>query len=183
MQAMMERTGDRSDPQPRPRDALDLLEQFGTTVALRPDQEIHSEGGRAEFCYRIVAGCVRMVKLMEDGRRQIGEFLMAGDLLGFNVLDSYDFAAETVTDVVVRRYPRRTVDALAGSNLALAGQLRDVASVNLRAAHGRLVLLGRKTATERIASFLLEMSRRLTNARPHVLELPMGVPTSPTTSG
>ena len=174
MQAMMERTGHRSDPQPRPRDALDLLEQFGTTVALRHDQEIHGEGGRAEFCYRIIAGCVRTVKLMEDGRRQIGEFLMAGDLLGFNVLDSYDFSAEAVTDVVLRRYPRRMVDALAGTNLRLAQQLREMASVNLRAAYTRLLLLGRKTAAERIASFLLELSRRLPHARPHVLELPMG---------
>lgn len=174
MQAIMERTGNLSHPQPRPRDALDLLEQFGTTMTLERDREIHGEGSRAEFCYRIIAGCVRMAKLMEDGRRQIGEFLMAGDLLGFNELDCYDFSAETVTDVVLRRYPRRMVDALAGTNLALARQLRDIGSVNLRAAYARMVLLGRKTASERIASFLLEMSNRLPNSRPDVLELPMG---------
>jgi CRP-like cAMP-binding protein len=170
----MERTGDQNDLQPRPRDALDLLEQFGTTVMLRHDREIQAEGSRAEFCYRIISGCVRMVKLMEDGRRQIGEFLMAGDLLGFDVLDCYDFSAETVTDVVLRRYPRRMVDALAGTNLALARQLRDIGSVTLRAAYARMVLLGRKTASERIASFLMEMSRRLPNSRPEVLDLPMG---------
>lgn len=93
MQAIMERTGNLNSPQPRPRDALALFEQFGTTVTLQRDREIQAEGSRAEFCYRIIAGCVRMVKLMEDGRRQIGEFLMAGDLLGFDVLDCYDFSA------------------------------------------------------------------------------------------
>jgi CRP-like cAMP-binding protein len=170
----MERTGDLGDPHPRPRDALDLLEQFGITQALQHDREIHGEGNSAEFCYRIISGCVRMVKLMEDGRRQIGEFLMAGDLLGFNVLDCYDFSAETVTDVVLRRYPRRMVDAVAGTNLTLARQLRDMISVNLRTAHARLVLLGRKTASERIATFLLEMAQRLPYSRPHVLKLPMG---------
>ena len=115
----------------------------------------------ADYCYRILSGCVRMVKLMEDGRRQIGEFLMAGDLLGFDTLATYDFAAEAVTDVVLRRYPRRMVDALAESNLALARRLRDMTSVSLRQAHGRMVLLGRKTASERIATFLLEMAERL----------------------
>ena len=101
---------------PAPRDALDLLEQFGTTVTVQRDQEIHGQGEQASSCYRILSGCVRMVKLMEDGRRQIGEFLMAGDLLGFDALDTHDFAAEAVTDVVLRRYPRRMVDALAESN-------------------------------------------------------------------
>jgi CRP-like cAMP-binding protein len=170
----MERTGHLTSPQPRPRDALGLLEQFGTTVTLRHDREIHGEGSEAEFCYRIITGCVRMVKLMEDGRRQIGEFLMAGDLLGFTALDCHDFSAETVTDVVLRRYPRRMVEALAGTNLALARELRDIGSVNLRAVYTRLVLLGRKTASERVASFLLEMSSRLPGSRQHVLELPMG---------
>ena len=64
--------------QPAPRDALDLLEQFGTTVSVQHDQEIHGQGEQASSCYRILSGCVRTVKLMEDGRRQIGEFLMAG---------------------------------------------------------------------------------------------------------
>ena len=69
---------------------------------------------------------MRTVKLMEDGRRQIGEFLMAGDLLGFDALGIYDFAAEAVSDVVLRRYPRRMVEALAESNVALTRRLRDM---------------------------------------------------------
>jgi CRP/FNR family nitrogen fixation transcriptional regulator len=162
---------------PAPRDALDLLEQFGTTIAVQRDREIHGQGEEASFCFQILSGCVRMVKLMEDGRRQIGEFLMPGDLLGFDALDTHDFAAEGVTDVVLRRYPRRMVDALAESNAALARRLRNLTSVSLRMAHTRLLLLGRKTASERIATFLLEMAERLpmgaTRVRAGVLDLPM----------
>jgi CRP-like cAMP-binding protein len=157
-----------------PRNALDLLEQFGTTVSVRRDRQVHGQGDEADCCYRILSGCVRMVKLMEDGRRQIGEFLMAGDLLGFDALETYDFAAEAVSDVVLRRYPRRMVDALAESNMALTRRLRDEASISLRLAHTRLVLLGRKTASERIASFLLEMAERLPAEHANVLDLPMG---------
>jgi CRP-like cAMP-binding protein len=159
--------------QPTPRDALDLLEQFGNTVSVQREQEIHGQGEQASSCYRILSGCVRMVKLMEDGRRQIGEFLMAGDLLGFDALDTHDFAAEAVSHVVLRRYPRRMVDALAESNVGLARRLRDLTSVSLRTAHTRLLLLGRKTASERIATFLLEMAERLPQGRAHLLDLPM----------
>ena len=160
--------------QPAPRDALALLEQFGTTVSVHSDRQIHGQGDKADCCYRILSGCVRTVKLMEDGRRQIGEFLMAGDLLDFDALGTYDFAAEAVSDVVLRRYPRRMVDALAESNVALTRRLRDMTSISLRMAHARVVLLGRKTASERIASFLLEMAERLPEGRPNVLDLPMG---------
>jgi CRP/FNR family nitrogen fixation transcriptional regulator len=159
---------------PVPRDALDLLEQFGTTVSVQHDREIHGQGVRAECCYRILSGCVRMVTLLEDGRRQIGEFLMAGDLPGFDTLGTYDFAAEAVSDVVLRRYPRRMVDALAESNVSLTRRLRDMTLMSLRLANSRLMLLGRKTASERIASFLLEMAERLPEVHPNVLDLPMG---------
>ena len=185
MQATMQRTEQRSGDtavrrtippmlQPAPHDALALLEQFGTTVAVHSDRQIHGQGDKADCCYRILSGCVRTVKLMEDGRRQIGEFLMAGDLLGFDTLASYDFAAEAVSDVVLRRYPRRMVDGLAESNVTLTGRLRDLTSISLRLAHARMILLGRKTASERIASFLLEMAERLPEVRPDVLDLPMG---------
>lgn len=160
--------------QPAPRDALALLEQFGATVSVRRDGQIHGQGDQADYCYRILTGCARTVKLMEDGRRQIGEFLMAGDLLGFDALGTYDFACEAVSDVMLRRYPRRMVDALAENNVALTRRLRDMTSISLRMAHTRLVLLGRKTASERIATFLLEMAERLPETRPHVLDLPMG---------
>lgn len=158
---------------PAAPDALNLLEQFGSAVSVQRDREIYAQGDHANSCYRIVRGCVRVVKLMEDGRRHIGEFLMAGDLLGFDALDTFDFAAEAVTDVVLRRYRRRAVDSLAESNLALARRLRQAGAVSLRGAQARLVLLGRKTASERIASFLVEMVERLPQVRPGVLHLPM----------
>jgi CRP/FNR family transcriptional regulator, nitrogen fixation regulation protein len=155
------------------RDPLDLLEQFGVTISVPRDREIHGQGDQAAWCYRVISGCVRVVNLMEDGRRQISEFLMPGDTLGFDAFETYDFAAEAVSNVVLRRYPRRMVDALVERNIALAGRIRDVISTSLRMAHAQLVLLGRKTASERIATFLLEMVERLPQARANVLDLPM----------
>ncbi|MBV9250870.1 MAG: helix-turn-helix domain-containing protein [Acetobacteraceae bacterium] len=154
-------------------DAIDLLEQFGITVKVERGHEIHAQGHCAEHCWRIVSGCVRTVKLLEDGRRAVGEFLFAGDYFGQDDVETYDLAAEAVTDVVLRRYPRRMVEALADSHAVLARRLRGIALSNLRAAHERAAMLGRKTASERLASFLLEMDRRCRERSGSFLELPM----------
>jgi CRP-like cAMP-binding protein len=163
----------RAVTQPGPRDALVLLEQFGTTISVEHDRQIYSQGDEADRCYKILRGCVRMVNLTEDGRRQIDQFLMAGDLLGFDDLGRHDFGAEAVTDVVLRRYPRRAVDKLAEGNIALTRRLRDLTAISLRMAHARLIQLASTSAPERVAAFLLDMAERLPWSRPTVLDLPM----------
>ena len=165
-------TATPSAAQPAPRDALVLLEQFGTTILVKRDRQIHGQGEQADYCYKILRGCVRTVNFTEDGRRQVGEFLVPGDFLGFDTLDTYDFGAEALCDVVLRRYPRQTMDKLADSNIVLTRRLRDMISISLRMAHARM-LLGRKTASERIATFLIEMEERLPTSHSHVLDLPM----------
>ncbi len=166
-------SGTLPSARPRAPDALDLLEQFGSTIHLHREAEIHAEGDEAQFCYRVVSGCVRTVKLLEDGRRQVGAFFLPGDHFGLDDLDTFDFGAEAVTDVTLRRYPRRMVEALAESHLGLTRRLREFALTNLRVARAQLLMLGRKTATERIASFLLDMDARNGSARRSILELPM----------
>jgi CRP/FNR family nitrogen fixation transcriptional regulator len=153
-------TGFRVIPGGKAADPLGLLAGYGMTITLPRDRELHAQGDRANFCYRIVVGCVRTIKLMEDGRRQIGGFLLAGDCLGFDALDTHDFAAQAVTDVVLRRYRRRETEALMERHASLARVLREMAARELRAAYDRILLLGRKTASERIATFLLEMAAR-----------------------
>jgi len=159
--------------QSSPPDALDLLEQFGSTVTVERDREIYGQDDPAQYCWRILSGCVRTVKLLEDGRRQVGEFLFVGDIFGLDDLAIHDFAAEAVTEVKLRRYPRRMVEALAESHASLAHWLRTLTLNNLHAAHERLMLLGRKTAMEKLASFLLEMDRRSTTPGRAMLDLPM----------
>jgi CRP-like cAMP-binding protein len=110
---------------------------------------------------------------MEDGRRQIDQFLMAGEWLGFDALETHDFGAEAVTGVVLRRFPRRAVDKLAESNIGLTRRLRDMTAISLRMAHARLKQLDRTSASERVATFLLDMTERLPGSRRTVLDLPM----------
>lgn len=145
---------------PAQEGSLDLLEQFGTRKVVRRGHEFSAAGDPARFCYRIVSGCVRTVGLDEDGRRQIAEFLLPGDLFGFDSLDVHHLSAEALTDTVVVCYPRCAVDALAEQHGGLARRLRDLIRRNLRRAHEKMFLLGRKSAGERVAAFLLEMAER-----------------------
>ena len=75
--------------------------------------------------------------------------------------------------MVLRRFPRRTVDKLADGNIALTRRLRDMTAISLRMAHTRLIQLGRTSAPERVARFLLDMTERLSGSHPTVLDLPM----------
>ena len=152
---------------------LDLLEQFGSTVTVQRTGEIYGQGKPTEFCWRILSGCVRTVKLMEDGSRQIGEFPWPGDLFGMDDLGSHEFGADAVTDTTLCRYPRAMVEALAKSHIALALWLRSVAVANLRRAHQQMIMLGRRTAMEKIASFVLEMECRSTAAGHRLVDVPM----------
>jgi CRP/FNR family transcriptional regulator, nitrogen fixation regulation protein len=157
-------------------DALDLLEQFGSADSVQRGCEIYGQGEPAEFCWKILAGCVRIMKIMEDGRRQVSEFLWPGDFLGLDDLDVHDFNAEAVTNVVLRRYPRRMVDALAQSHIALSVRLRAMTAAKLRRAHERMILLGCKSATEKVTYFLLETDRRSDSTGSRLLDLPQPAP-------
>jgi CRP/FNR family nitrogen fixation transcriptional regulator len=154
--------------------ALKPLEPFASTVRAERDEEIFSQGEAAGSCYLVVSGCVRTVRLLEDGRRQIGEFLLAGDLFGWEALDEHDFAAEVVTPVTLRRYPRGSLEALADRDRDCARWLRELSARRLLAGRDHMLLLGRKTASERIASFLLQMARRMASGGRALIELPMG---------
>jgi len=150
---------------------IGALAGIGMTVSLPRERELYGEGDPAEYCYQVVSGCLRTVKLMEDGRRQVAAFLLPGDWLGFDDIELHDFSAQAVTDAVLKRYRRRHVEALADRQPGLARALRALAAVSLRAAYDRLLLLGRKTASERIATFLFEMAARQRHAQ--VVALPM----------
>jgi len=68
-------------------DALDILEQFACTIKIGRTHEIYRHDDPTEFCWKILSGCVRKVRALEDGRRQIREFRWPGDLIGLDDLE------------------------------------------------------------------------------------------------
>jgi CRP-like cAMP-binding protein len=144
---------------------------LGTRFNYGRDEEIYGEAEQAEFAYRVISGAVRTHKLLSDGRRQIGAFHFAGDLFGFEAGETHRFTAEAVTDAVALVFRRRTIEDLAAHDLDVARWLWALTARNLDHAHEHMILLGRKTATEKVAAFLLEMDKCMQPSGP--IRLPM----------
>ena len=155
--------------------AIDPLARFGTVVTLEPGQTLFSEGDEAIYYYKVVSGAIRSYSLMPDGRRQIADFFVSGDFFGLTDHALQSFAAEAITATNLLRYRRHNVDEQAVAQPALARYLLDIACANLHAARHQLVLLGRKTAEERIASFLLSLFERIGRVEEEddIIDLPM----------
>ena len=153
---------------------LDLsiaLEKIGSRRRFARDEEIYAEGDASDGWYKVITGTVRTTKLLADGRRHIAEFHGAGECFGLDTAPERLCAAEAVGDVVVIRYPRRATNRLIDDNPRLARHLCDLTLGELAHAHTRMLLLGRMTAPERVASFLLEMDDRQDGKR--MIEVPM----------
>ena len=137
----------------------------------RKDEEIYGEDEPAEYVYQVMSGAVRTYKLLSDGRRQIGAFHLPGDVFGLETGAAHRLAAEAITDTTVRLVKRRSLEQAAAVDVQVARKLWTMTAGDLRHAEDHMLLLGRKTAMERVATFLLEMDRRLTVAG--MLALPM----------
>lgn len=141
-------------------DALVSLEEIGTRLSCGRNQEIYIEGDATDDWYRVVSGTVRICKLLADGRRHIAEFCFSGDCFGLDSTPARVFSAEAVTDAIVLRLPRKTTEQLIEQTPAVARLLRKTMLRDLANAHSRMLLLGRMTASERVAAFLIELADR-----------------------
>jgi CRP/FNR family transcriptional regulator, nitrogen fixation regulation protein len=142
-----------------------------TEFSYGKDEEIYGEDEPAEYVYQVVQGSVRTYKLLSDGRRQIGAFHLPGDVFGLESGSNHRLAAEAIVDTTVRLVKRRSLDQAAGTDVNVARKLWTMTASDLRHAEDHMLLLGRKSAMERVASFLLEMDRRLASAG--MMALPM----------
>jgi CRP/FNR family nitrogen fixation transcriptional regulator len=134
--------------------------------------EIFGESEPAEYVYQVRTGAVRSYKLLSDGRRQIGAFHLPGDIFGLENGDVHRFTAEAVVTTTVRLIKRQSLETVAESDAVVSRNLLGMTTLNLMHAEDHMLLLGRKTALEKVAAFLLEMDKRL--AATGILMLPMG---------
>jgi CRP/FNR family nitrogen fixation transcriptional regulator len=132
----------------------------GVQFCYRPDEEIYGEAEPAEFVYKLVSGAVRSYKLLPDGRRQIAAFHLEGDIFGIESSGAHQLTAEAVVDTKAILLRRSALETLAGRDVQIAYRLWTAATESLRCAEARMLLMGRKTALERVASFLIELDDR-----------------------
>jgi CRP/FNR family transcriptional regulator, nitrogen fixation regulation protein len=152
-------------------DELVALEQLGSRRGFARDEEIYAEGAPADCWFKVISGTVRICKLLADGRRHIAEFFYAGDCFGLDGTAERAFAAEAIGDVIVMRFDRTATERLVDKRPELARRMCNMTLRNLAHAQTRLLLLGRMTAPERVASFLIELAERRDVKR--MLDVPM----------
>ena len=146
------------------------MDLMGALMPYGRNAEIYGETDPADYLYKVVSGAVRIYKILSDGRRQIGGFYLPGDVFGLESGDEHTLAAEAVTDAKVLIVKRSAVSALAARDATVASELYALTARELRRAQDRILLLV-KSAQERVASFLLEMTERA--AAGNTIDLPM----------
>ena len=139
---------------------IERLRAIIATAHFDASQTIIGEGEPADNLFNVVSGTVRLHKLLPDGRRQITGFLLPGDFLGIALNDSYAYTAEAVDLVHLCRFPRRRLEGLLREMPSLEHSLLGRASAEIILAQDQMLLLGRKTARERVASFLVMLAAR-----------------------
>ena len=163
-------------PRPNTLGALGMASVSNPKVSLneftyKKGTEIYGEKEPADYVYQVKSGAVRSYKLLSDGRRQIGAFHLADDIFGLENGSEHRFTAEAIVDTTVRMIKRRSLELMAESDVIVARNLLCMTTNNLQHAEDHMLLLGRKTSLERVATFLTEMDKRLTAAG--VMALPM----------
>lgn len=153
------------------------LAQFkglGWTLKLSAGQALFHEGDPAARVFTLTRGTLKLYKLLPDGRRHVTGFMRAGDFLGISVDDEHAFTAVALEDAQLCWFPRNRFDNFVEDHPSLERELYRMAAHELAAAQRQMLLLGRKTAIERLATFLLSIAKRVDSTdEPKVISLPM----------
>ena len=136
------------------------LSMIAEVTEVAAGQGFIDEGEPADCFFNITAGTAKLFKLLPDGRRQITGFVGPGQFLGLAVSDTYAFSAEAIGCVRYCRFPRDKLRALLDDFPLMQKRLLEFASNELVVAQEQILLLGRKTARERLAFFLLAQMRQ-----------------------
>ena len=127
---------------------------------MRAHEALFCEGDDAEFLYEVVEGVMCNYRILMDGRRQIISFAYPGDLIGLGQAESYRYSCEAVCGAKVRSISKGALMRDAQGHADLGHRLFEIATAELANMQEHQLLLGRKSAIEKLASFLLVLAHR-----------------------
>lgn len=151
---------------------FEILEAIKYYRSYPAGQTIMWGGDRMEFVASIVSGTATIERLTEDGRKQTVGLLLPSDFIGRPGRDNAVYDVTAVTDVTLCCFRRRQFEKLVSDTPHIAQRMLEMALDELDAARDWMFLLGRKTAKEKIASFLLLVHKR--TEAPGVFEIENG---------
>ena len=151
---------------------LEGLVGIGVTIEAAAGQTIVLEGDPCSHCFRVLTGAVRLHKGTADGRRQLIDFLVAGECFGL-IGSRHSYGVEAITQSTLVKVPRSILAAAVRERPAIAECLIERAAAELAHAHEQMLLLGRKNAQEKVASLLVDLARRLGADQTTAFRLPI----------
>lgn len=141
-------------------DELETLEQLKYYRSFQAGQTVIWSGDRMDFVASVVSGIATLTQTLEDGRRQMVGLLLPSDFVGRpgRAMATYDVTA--TTDLVMCCFRRKPFEDMQVRTPHVAQRLLEMTLDELDAAREWMLLLGRKTAREKIASLLAIVARR-----------------------
>lgn len=149
---------------------FDCADIGGIAMPFAQNEEVFGQGEAADYVYKVLKGAVREFRILADGRRQILAFHFPGELFAVSSGGQHESSAEALCDSEVLMVKRSVMLAGAARDVGLARELWHITALALERSQDHALLLI-KSAKERVASFLLEMSGRLSKAG--AVDLPM----------
>lgn len=161
-------------------DELERLEAVKYYKTYDAGQTIIWAGDRLEFVASVVKGVATLSQTMEDGRKQMVGLLLPSDFIGRPGREVASFDVVAVTDITICCFRRKPFEELLVSTPHVSQRLLEMALDELDAAREWMLLLGRKTAREKIASLISIIARRderakeaLSKGKPLTVALPL----------
>lgn len=136
------------------------LHRLSQPLAFTAREMLFEQGEPATSVFNITSGSARLYKLLPDGRRQIVGFALPGDFLGLSMADRNAFSADALTPLAACRFQRRGFSNFIDTKPHLLRRLHGMVSHELSLAQDQMVVLGRRTAEEKVASFLIGLRKR-----------------------
>jgi CRP/FNR family transcriptional regulator len=151
---------------------LHQMEHLSRRLHFSPNEAVFSQEELAASVYHLLEGVMRLYKLLPDGRRQIVGFALPGDFLE-TAGDRYGFSADAVGQVVVCRFSRSSFARFVEQRPKVLLRLNAVVASELGQAREQMVSLGRRSAAEKVASFLIGWRGRLARLAPAPTSVPL----------
>ncbi len=140
---------------------LGALADIGRRRMIPKGQVVVWEGDKASICANLVSGVLKLSSGTDDGREQIVGLLFPGDFVGELFVDEAQVTVTALSDADLCFYSRDRFEQVLDRHAALERLLLKRTMDSLNEARARLLVLGRRTAEEKVAGFLIEMSDRL----------------------
>lgn len=147
-------------------DELVRLEEIKYYRSFEAGQTIIWSGDKMDFVGSMVSGIATLTQTMEDGRTQMVGLLLPSDFVGRPGRDGAAYDVVATTDIVMCCFRKKPFEQMMRETPSIAHRLLEMTLDELDAAREWMLVLGRKTAREKIASLLSIVGRRDASLHP-----------------